>query len=57
MGATGALQFCGYHNLHLIISKRDPKIVKDVDDSGNYWGFTIIRRENPKKGLKHSTFN
>lgn len=57
MGGTGALQFCGYHNLQLIISKRDPRIsfYKD-DDSHDYWGFTIVRRENPTKGEKSSTF-
>lgn len=58
MGGTGALQFCGKHNLQLIISKRDPKIVKMEGDDGtsDYWGFTIIRREDPKHGMKNSTF-
>jgi len=57
MGATGALQFCGSHNLHLIISKRDPQIAKtEADDTNGFWGFTIIRRENPTRGMKSSTF-
>jgi len=58
MGGTGALQFCGKHNLQLIISKRDPEIVKIEGDDGtsDYWGFTIIRRVDPKKGMKSSTF-
>jgi len=58
MGGTGALRFCGKHNLQLIISKRNPQIVKIEGDDGTseYWGFTIIRRVNPEKGMKSSTF-
>ena len=58
MGGTGALQFCGKHNLQLIISKRDPQIVKIEGDDGTseYWGFTIIRRVDPEKRMKSSTF-
>lgn len=58
MGGTGALQFCGKHNLKLIISKRDPKIVEveGNDGTSNYWGFTVIRRVDPEKGMKSSTF-
>ncbi|CAD7772056.1 hypothetical protein AIOGIFDO_01162 [Candidatus Methanoperedenaceae archaeon GB37] len=58
MGGTGALQFCGKHNLQLIISKRAPQIVEiEGDDStSEYWGFTIIRRVDPEKGMKSSTF-
>ncbi|MCK4733995.1 MAG: hypothetical protein KAT65_16195 [Methanophagales archaeon] len=56
MGGTGALLFCGRHNLHLIISKRDPKIKKEDDETKDYWGFTIVRRENPEKGVKNSVF-
>jgi len=58
MGGTGALQFCGKHNLQLIISKRDPQIVEIEGDDGSaeYWGFTIIRRVDPEKGMKSSTF-
>ncbi len=58
MGGTGALQFCGKHNLQLIISKRAPQIVEIEGDDGTseYWGFTIIRRVDPEKGMKSSTF-
>jgi len=58
MGGTGALQFCGKHNLQLIISRRDPEIVKLEGDDGTseYWGFTVIRREDPTSGMKSSTF-
>jgi len=58
MGGTGALQFCGNYDLQLIISKRDPKIVEieGNDGTSEYWGFTIIRRVDPGKGMKSSTF-
>jgi len=58
MGGTGALQFCGKRNLQLIISKRDPQIVENEGDDGtsDYWRFTIIRRVDPEKGMKSSTF-
>lgn len=58
MGGTGALQFCGTHNLNLIISRRNPEIVELEGDDGTsqYWGCTIIRRVNPEKGMKSSAF-
>lgn len=57
MGGTGALQFCGRHNMQLIISKRDPKVAKYEDDeTKDKWGFTIVRRKDPKDNIKSSTF-
>lgn len=57
MGGTGAFQFTGHHNLQLIISKRDPEIAASEDDpTKDYWGFTIVRREDPKEGRRSSTF-
>lgn len=58
MGSTGALQFCSkLHNLQLIISKRDPQIKKDdSDETSSNWGFTIIRREDPRGGMRSSSF-
>ncbi len=58
MGGTGVFQFCGKKNLQLIISKRNPKIVKHepVDESSSLWGFTIVRRENPKHGVRNSFY-
>ena len=52
MGGTGALKFCGHHHFQLVISKRNPSIVqglKEGDISDNLWGFTIVRRELPRK--------
>jgi hypothetical protein len=57
MGGTGVFQFSGHHNLQLIISKRDPKIAKlEDDDTKDCWGFTIVRREDPKEGRRSSTY-
>jgi len=58
MGGSGVLFFCSKeHNLQLIISKRDPEIAKFEDDeTKNMWGFTIIRREDPKEGMGSSVF-
>ena len=58
MGGTGALRFCGRHNLQLVISRRSPKIESvGIDDSSyNQWGFTIVRRENPTDSKKVSTY-
>ena len=49
MGGTGALRFCGYRNIQLIISKRKPSAPaqKQDDDSVGQWGFTVVRREDP----------
>jgi len=58
MGGTGVMRFCGHHNLQLIISKRNPNIVKwgDKDDSAMYWCMTIVRREDPPPGEKSSVY-
>ena len=58
MGGTGVLEFCGKRNLQLIISKRNPDIVSNepVDESSLYWGFTIVRREDPKGGIRSSFY-
>lgn len=57
MGGTGVLRFCGKHNLQLIISKRHPEIaVYESDKSKDFWGFTIVRRENPSGNVRNSTY-
>ena len=58
MGGTGALRFCGNHNLQLIISRRNPDIVKEntKDKFIGHWGFTIVRREPPKGKRRNSTY-
>ncbi len=58
MGGTGALRFCGDHNLQLIISRRNPSLKSDgdIDSSHGQWGFTIVRRENPTDEKRVSTY-
>lgn len=62
MGGTGALKFCGKHSLQLVITRRNPEIIKmreESDPSGTHWGFTIVRRERPKEGagaVKNSVY-
>jgi hypothetical protein len=55
MGGTGVLQFCGKHNLQLVISKRCEQVRSD-DSSKDYWGVTIVRREEPKEGRRSSKY-
>lgn len=49
MGGSGVLEFCGVdHNVELVLSKRNPKLLpKEARDSDRHWSFTIIRREDP----------
>ncbi len=58
MGGTGALQFCGKHNIQLLISRRDPAIAATEGDDGSsrLWGFTVVRREDPAGGARSSSF-
>jgi hypothetical protein len=54
MGGTGALKFCGRHGLQLIVSRRNPNILRDKlnHPSDLQWGFTIVRREDPGGAAK-----
>jgi hypothetical protein len=57
MGGTGVLQFCGRHKLQLIMSRRNPRIKgKSYGPTDNHWGFTVVRREAPKGGLKSAVY-
>ena len=57
MGGTGALRFCGRHNLQLVISRRNPNIGRaPADTSYGQWGFTVVRRENPTELKRVSTY-
>lgn len=49
MGGSGVLEFCGTdHNVELVLSKRNPKLLPaDATESERHWSFTIIRREDP----------
>jgi len=50
-GGTAVLRFCGRRKLQLLVSKRHPELEDDGD-----WGFTIVRREAPGNGRKHSMY-
>jgi len=56
MGGTGVLRFCGREQLQLIISKKHPEIIDRSDDTSPYWGFTIVRRQEPSEGRKSSVY-
>ncbi len=58
MGGTGVLEFCGKHNLQLIVSRRNPAILggKLDDPADDQWGFTIIRREDPEGNRRSSSY-
>ena len=51
-GGTGVIRFCGKNHLQLIISKRYP----GVKPKNTRWGFTVIRRQKPTVGIKHSVY-
>jgi len=55
MGGTGVFRFCE-EVMQLIVSKKHPKIIDKNDDSSAFWGFTIIRRQNPSEGRKNSMY-
>ena len=60
-GGTGALRFCGTHNLQLVISRRNQALLgPDPDERDKEWGFTIVRRERASEatdGRRNSIFS
>ncbi|TNJ46364.1 hypothetical protein KFZ70_13075 [Tamlana fucoidanivorans] len=57
MGSTGVLRFCGKRNLQLILTKRNPSLPVDENDSSNdKWGFTIVKRIYPDGNYKSSRY-
>ncbi len=55
-GGSGSLQFCGKHNIQLIVSRRQPYALPTDDASAHLWGFTIVRRRRPRSGERSSVF-
>ncbi len=57
-GGTGALRFCGEHNLQLVISRRNPAflIEESAHSLDHEWCFTIVRRERPAGSRKNSIY-
>jgi|HubBroStandDraft_6_1064221.scaffolds.fasta_scaffold13093_2 hypothetical protein len=58
MGGTGVLKFCGKKNLELVVSRRNPSILKGkfAHASDDLWGFTLVRREDPAGGRRSSVY-
>jgi hypothetical protein len=58
MGGTGVLKFCGRRNLQLIVTRRNPAILRGRFEysSDDQWGFTIVRREDPGYGRRSSAY-
>lgn len=56
-GGTGALRFCGEHNLQLVVSRRNPCLLPNNHTArDDQWGFTIVRRERPEGGRRNSVY-
>ncbi len=56
-GGSGALRFCGKHSLQLVVSRRNPKLLKESSTArAREWGFTIVRRERPSGNRKNSKY-
>ncbi len=57
MGGTGVFRFCGEKNIQIVISKRNPAIAQyESDPMRDFWGFTIIRRDDPSQGARSSNY-
>src|SRR3989442_16010163 len=57
MGGTGALRFCGTHNLQLVVSRRNPAIIRgEQSRADREWGFTVVRRQNPQGSVRSSVY-
>lgn len=58
MGGTGTLKFCGKHNIQLVVSRRNPDILKYVEKQPDdeKWSFTVVRREDPHGNSRSSVY-
>ncbi|MEE4212679.1 MAG: hypothetical protein V2I43_25830 [Parvularcula sp.] len=56
MGGTGALRFCGERRMQLIVTRRNPAILKGEHPDDGLWGFTVVRRETPTTGERNSVY-
>ena len=48
-GGTGALRFCGKHNLQLVISRRNPKLLGPDPDEGRPTGASRSFAESARR--------
>jgi len=56
MGGAGALKFAGRQNLQLVVSRRNPRLLRSPQPSDADWGFTVVRREDPTEGRRSSVY-
>jgi len=59
MGGSGALKFCGRHNLQLVLTRRNPLILDREGrehDTDADWGFSIVRRKDPDDSRRNSMY-
>jgi len=58
MGGTGVFLFCGDRNIQVMVTRRHPEVAvnEKEDNSRDDWCFTVIRREDPREGQKHSVY-
>lgn len=56
MGGTGVFQFCGQHNIQIIITRKCPNIECIDDETKDQFGVTVIRRETPSEGKRSSMY-
>ncbi len=56
MGSTGVLEFCGRHGLQLIVSRRHELLRDGTNPDSGKWGFTVVRRFEPKGTMKFSVY-
>ena len=56
MGGTGALRFCGYHGIQLVLTRRNPVLVNSNNLDDQMWSFTVVRRDNPRQSERSSVY-
>lgn len=59
MGGTGVLRFSGEKSFQLIVTKRDPEVIKKCGNGSerdHHWSVTIVRKDNARDNEKNSIF-
>jgi len=56
MGGTGALRFCGSHQIQLVVTRRNPALVNSDNEEDTMWSFSVVRRDDPRKGERSSVY-
>ena len=63
MGGTGVLRFCGECSIELILTRKDPRILEVMKNSGETvsekdynWSLTIVRKNEPQQNERSSVW-